>query len=163
MIVEAPPAPKGDLDVLVLIGHTKEHIDDRAFEQFLKLVSRDSSLRVISLTELAEQLRACRLAGTQPRSFAAATMHDSLAEKNSNVSAVLEHGLAPAANVPTALLLISDLEFGGAQRQVIELANQMSPQRFDIHVCTLADYVPLADSLRGQRAPSSRHPKTEQV
>lgn len=45
------------------------------------------------------------------------------------------------------LILISDLEFSGAQRQVIELANNINPQRYTLHVCTLADYVPLADSL----------------
>ena len=49
----------------------------------------------------------------------------------------------------TVLLLISDLEFGGAQRQVVELANQMDAARFRVHVCTLADYVPLADGLTG--------------
>jgi glycosyltransferase involved in cell wall biosynthesis len=49
----------------------------------------------------------------------------------------------------TVLLLISDLEFGGAQRQVIELANHMDPERFDVHVCSLADYVPLSETLRG--------------
>ena len=51
----------------------------------------------------------------------------------------------------TVLLLISDLEFGGAQRQVVELANKMDPARFRVHVCTLADYVPLADGLSGAK------------
>lgn len=51
----------------------------------------------------------------------------------------------------TVLLLISDLEFGGAQRQVVELANQMDPARFSVHVCSLADYVPLADGLSGAK------------
>src|SRR4029078_6284791 len=55
---------------------------------------------------------------------------------------------APFKAVPTALLLISDLEFGGAQRQVIELANNMDPARFDIHVCCFSHYVPLASMLR---------------
>jgi glycosyltransferase involved in cell wall biosynthesis len=47
-----------------------------------------------------------------------------------------------------ALLLISSLEFGGAQRQVIELANNMDPEKYEVHVCSFADYVPLADTLR---------------
>lgn len=48
----------------------------------------------------------------------------------------------------SALIVISDLEYGGAQRQVVELANNMPPGEFDVHVCALADYVPLASSLR---------------
>lgn len=47
-----------------------------------------------------------------------------------------------------ALVVISDLEFGGAQRQVVELANAMDPARFDLHVVSLNDYMPLAQSLR---------------
>ncbi|RYH00172.1 MAG: glycosyltransferase [Alphaproteobacteria bacterium] len=46
-----------------------------------------------------------------------------------------------------ALLLISDLEFGGAQRQVVELANYMDPERYQMHVCSLADYIPLSERL----------------
>jgi glycosyltransferase involved in cell wall biosynthesis len=53
------------------------------------------------------------------------------------------------------VLLISDLEFGGAQRQVIELANHMDPQVFRVHVCSLADYVPLAERLTDR--PSRLH------
>ena len=50
-------------------------------------------------------------------------------------------------NPKTVVLLISDLEFGGAQRQVVELANHLDPERFTAYVCTLADYTPLAPSL----------------
>lgn len=57
------------------------------------------------------------------------------------------HPHAALSAPPIALLLISDLEFGGAQRQVIELANSMDPERFEVHVCSLSDYVPLADGL----------------
>ncbi len=46
------------------------------------------------------------------------------------------------------VLVIDDLEFGGAQRQVVEVANNMDPARFDVHVCTLSDYVPLGSQLR---------------
>jgi glycosyltransferase involved in cell wall biosynthesis len=45
-------------------------------------------------------------------------------------------------------LVIDDLEYGGAQRQVIELANNMDRDRFDVHVCTLSNYVPLGRQLR---------------
>jgi glycosyltransferase involved in cell wall biosynthesis len=46
------------------------------------------------------------------------------------------------------VLVIDDLEYGGAQRQVVELANNMDRERFDVHVCTLSDYVPLGKQLR---------------
>ena len=46
------------------------------------------------------------------------------------------------------MLLISNLEFGGAQRQVVELANHLDPARFQAHVGSLSDYVPLAGGLR---------------
>lgn len=55
--------------------------------------------------------------------------------------------LARPPNVAAVLLLISDLEFGGAQRQVVELANSMDPTRFQVHVCALAPYTPLAEAL----------------
>lgn len=45
------------------------------------------------------------------------------------------------------MLLISDLEFGGAQRQVLEIANNLDPARFNVYVGTLSSYVPLADQL----------------
>ena len=55
----------------------------------------------------------------------------------------------PASRRPlVVVLVISDLEFGGAQRQVVELANHLNPDEFDVHVCTLDAYVPLASSLR---------------
>ena len=45
------------------------------------------------------------------------------------------------------LLLIDDLEYGGAQRQVIELANGLDSAHFEVHVCCLSDYLPMAGSL----------------
>ncbi len=45
------------------------------------------------------------------------------------------------------LLLISNLEYGGAQRQVIELANQLNSAGIETHVCCLSDYVPLKTAL----------------
>ena len=57
--IHAAPAPHADdpLDVLVLIGHTKEHINPRAFEEFVRLAAADKSLKIISLTQVAEMLR----------------------------------------------------------------------------------------------------------
>jgi len=48
----------------------------------------------------------------------------------------------------TVIIGISDLEHGGAQRQAIELANHLDPNEFSVYVCSLSDYVPLADSLK---------------
>jgi hypothetical protein len=56
LIRTAPPPSEGQLDVLVLIGHTKEHVDDKSFEEFLKRVSCDSSLRVVGFNQVAELL-----------------------------------------------------------------------------------------------------------
>lgn len=44
------------------------------------------------------------------------------------------------------MLVISNLEFGGAQRQLVELANAL-PADFHVTVCTLSDYVPLRENL----------------
>ncbi len=51
----APAPPPGDLDVIVLIGHSKEHRDDRNFEEFLNGVAADPGLEVVSLSDVAEQ------------------------------------------------------------------------------------------------------------
>ena len=48
------------------------------------------------------------------------------------------------------MLLISNLEFGGAQRQVVELANNLDPSRVEVTVCSLSPYVPLGDALHRQ-------------
>lgn len=45
------------------------------------------------------------------------------------------------------LLVISNLTWGGAERQVIEIANQLDSARFDVHVCILSNHAPLAASL----------------
>ncbi len=55
-IRNAPPAPDGDLDVMVLIGHSKEHRDDKDFERFLAAVAADPALEVVSMNELAERV-----------------------------------------------------------------------------------------------------------
>lgn len=45
------------------------------------------------------------------------------------------------------LLLASSLERGGAERQVVHLANCLDRQRFDVHVCSLSRRLDLADGL----------------
>lgn len=57
-------------------------------------------------------------------------------------------GHALASKQISVVLVIDDLEYGGAQRQVIELANNMDRDRFDAHVCALSDYVPLGEQLQ---------------
>jgi glycosyltransferase involved in cell wall biosynthesis len=61
--------------------------------------------------------------------------------------------LAPAAppgpgSRINVLLVVSTLEYGGSQRQVVELANSLDPHRFDVHVCSLSSYAPLGALLR---------------
>jgi glycosyltransferase involved in cell wall biosynthesis len=50
------------------------------------------------------------------------------------------------------MLLISSLEYGGAERQVVELANQLDENRFEVTVCSLSEEVPLAAALRDREA-----------
>lgn len=45
------------------------------------------------------------------------------------------------------MILISSLEFGGAERQVIELMKQYDRQKIKPILCSLSDHVPLADTL----------------
>ncbi len=45
------------------------------------------------------------------------------------------------------VLVVDDLGYGGAERQVVELANNMDRDRFDVHVCALSHHVPLCDGL----------------
>lgn len=46
------------------------------------------------------------------------------------------------------LVVISALGYGGAETQVVELANNVDPAELDLHVCSLSDYVPQAARLR---------------
>lgn len=55
-IRNAAPAPVGDLDVIVLIGHSKEHRDDREFGRFLAKMAADPTLESVSMNDLVEQL-----------------------------------------------------------------------------------------------------------
>lgn len=45
------------------------------------------------------------------------------------------------------MLLVSSLERGGAERQVVELANSLDPDIFEVTVCSLSSQVPLASQL----------------
>jgi hypothetical protein len=47
-------------DVLILIGHTKEHLDCRTLEKLLQMISREPDLNVISLDNLAGILEPAR-------------------------------------------------------------------------------------------------------
>src|SRR5688500_4839143 len=55
--------------------------------------------------------------------------------------------MTPPSDRIRALLVISNLEFGGAQRQVIELANASDASNAEVHVCSLSPYVPLSSEL----------------
>jgi hypothetical protein len=56
-IRSAPSPQNGNPDAVVLIGHTKEHIDDKAFERLLKLTATDSSLRIVSFNDVASMIQ----------------------------------------------------------------------------------------------------------
>ena len=45
------------------------------------------------------------------------------------------------------LIVISNMEFGGAQRQIVELVNNIDITKFELHVCSLSNYVPLAEQF----------------
>jgi glycosyltransferase involved in cell wall biosynthesis len=57
------------------------------------------------------------------------------------------------------VLVISNLEYGGAQRQVVEIANRLPRRGFTVHVCSLSSYTPLASGLRGRPHPLHIIPK----
>ena len=46
------------------------------------------------------------------------------------------------------VLVVDDLGLGGAERQVVELANNMDRNRFEVHICTLSDHLPLKEQLK---------------
>ena len=58
----------------------------------------------------------------------------------------------PAGRPLNVLLMISSLEYGGAERQVVQLANYLPRERFNVSICSLSPLVPLAEGLhdRGQ-------------
>jgi glycosyltransferase involved in cell wall biosynthesis len=64
-------------------------------------------------------------------------------------SEALPAGLArnKAGQRVRVLLIISSLEHGGAERQVVQLANHLDASCFDVQVCSLSSEVPLAETL----------------
>lgn len=47
-------------------------------------------------------------------------------------------------------LVISNLSFGGAERQVLELANNLDEEQFEVHLFIFSDHAPLADRLKNR-------------
>jgi len=56
--------------------------------------------------------------------------------------------IEPVTKRICVVLVVDDLGYGGAERQVVELANNLDTNRFDVHVCALSDHVPLSAMLR---------------
>jgi glycosyltransferase involved in cell wall biosynthesis len=46
------------------------------------------------------------------------------------------------------MIVVSNLEYGGAQRQIVELVNNMDPDRYRVRIVSLSDYLPLQKQLR---------------
>lgn len=46
------------------------------------------------------------------------------------------------------MVVVSNLEYGGAQRQIVELVNNMDPDRYLVRIVSLSDYLPLQKQLR---------------
>ena len=67
MIRSAPRPLNGDPDVVVMIGHSKEHINDDRFEAFLRLLVAEPDVEVVTLTDVAEML-GNRTVSEMPRS-----------------------------------------------------------------------------------------------
>lgn len=44
-------------------------------------------------------------------------------------------------------LVISNMEYGGAQRQIVELVNHSDHERFEFHLVSLSTYMPLAEAI----------------
>jgi hypothetical protein len=56
MIKNAPAAKNGLPDVLVAIGHTKEHINKESFAETLKMVAAEPGLKISSFSDIATML-----------------------------------------------------------------------------------------------------------
>lgn len=70
--------------------------------------------------------------------------------RRSTMLTIAEHPqLKPKANTDRSvvMLLISSLERGGAEQQVVELVRQMDRDHFDPFVCSLSSHTPLATAL----------------
>jgi len=55
-IRNVPKPSQGALDVVVLIGHSKEHIDDAGFESLLHGLKNESEVKVVGFNEIASKL-----------------------------------------------------------------------------------------------------------
>ena len=59
MVKAAEWRPKlGPVDLLVAIGHSKEHIDDQKFDALLSKIASDDSLKVATFADVLEKLQA---------------------------------------------------------------------------------------------------------
>ncbi len=65
--------------------------------------------------------------------------------RQERIESIQTGGAAPALRI---LLLISNLEYGGAQRQVVLLTNHLNGIGVETHVACLSGYVPLSRELR---------------
>lgn len=72
-IKSAPPPQAGLPDLVMLIGHTKEHINDEAFDAFLQLVSRDPELKIVSLSDAVGMLPPMNQRPTSAQAFPSST------------------------------------------------------------------------------------------
>lgn len=50
-------------------------------------------------------------------------------------------------NTTTVVIVVSNMEFGGAQRQIVQLVNQSAESDINYHIISLSDVVPLASRL----------------
>ena len=59
------------------------------------------------------------------------------------------------------LIVISNMEFGGAQRQIVELVNNIEQDKFEVHVCSLSKFAPLAMQFNENIAFHTVHKKSK--
>lgn len=64
------------------------------------------------------------------------------------VSKIELHKNNGSNNKITVIIVVSNLEYGGAQRQIVELANSMNSNEFELHICSMSNYVPLKNQLK---------------
>lgn len=52
----------------------------------------------------------------------------------------------------TVVIIVSDLGRGGAERQIVAIANGLNRKRFATHIIALSDHVPLSSDLTGENS-----------
>ena len=62
-ISDPGPVPDGDLDVIVLIGHSKEHRDDCIFDRLLSGIKSNTDIDIISMNKVGELLEGMLMRG----------------------------------------------------------------------------------------------------